>query len=162
MPEIRPYDPYPDRDSRLRLLVGLVAGVALIMIVGALFGEFDIGWLLVGIGAAAFSVTLVFIAGRQVLMGRWVLPFARRLENLVARCRATASLDEVHWFMRVRIQMLVGLVEGVIVCAFVGIAVGSLQELLALGFVLGLGMVLVWAALWTVRRDQLESRGFRW
>ena len=153
MAEDEPYDPYPDRDTRLRYMVGLAAMVALIMVIGVLSSQVGLWGILATIAAAAFFVTFVYIVGRWLLTGRWVLPVGERLEKLVTRRRATGSPDGLHRFTPIRYRMLMGLAGGIIVGALVGVAVGSLWKLVAFGFVLGLGNVLIWSAIWMVRRD---------
>ena len=71
MPET---EPSPSRRDRLRYTAGgLIAGVVLVLVVVAAFGQIDAKWILSAIVAIVFSLIYVF------LMGRWILPFARRV-----------------------------------------------------------------------------------
>ena len=71
MPET---EPPPTRRARLRLAAGgSLAGVVLVLVVVAAFGQLDAKWILAAIVAMVFSLIYLF------LMGRWILPFVRRV-----------------------------------------------------------------------------------
>ena len=68
--------PFLTRRDRLRIAAGgTVAGVLLALVIVAAFGQLDAKSILAAIAAIVFCLTFLF------LMGRWILPFARRIAN---------------------------------------------------------------------------------
>ena len=169
------FDPYPDPEGSFR---AAVIGTAIAVVL--LFGIFAVS------GELTWKVPIyVLVPSAIVLVGfyyaqRWGHPFMRRLINRLdgpeavdfsKRPKQEGPKQEVevvptaegrYWFQNVRVQFVEAFVTPLVACAILSVFLGTPLLIMGLGLVLGLGSVLIVAAMWITQRTAMEERGFWW
>ena len=162
-------------------LVAIPIGVGLVIVIVTVSGELDWKWILAAVVASSVMTAFVFA------LFRWGRPFARRLRNRLegiedpppmkqsedtqrewggrsepeVQHHAT-TMEPMRWYKRVRIHIVWGLIQPVVVCAAAAAFLGNLIALIGLGVILGVGVSIAWLVIWMAQREELEKRGFRW
>lgn len=172
MPDTKPYEPYPDRATRLGWVsLGVLLGVLLVVIVSVATGNLDRD-LLIALGVA--SVALLILIGSLWL---WIFPIATSVmiwvyeRDQAAAATRIATTGEsssagteslLSLLMTVRLRASLTTVMGPLIGVLVGLVVGNIWVLLILGLGMGVALATIDVAMWFFFRSRMEARGLRW